>query len=199
MFVKICGITNLEDAQAAVESGASALGFNFYRRSPRYIEPEAAAEIVVRLPKGPQYVGVFVNERPEDLRDLMAQTGLDTAQFHGSQQHAPASYPYRVWRAFSVTPAWEPSSLSEHSAEAFLLDAPAGALFGGTGRTFDWSLARVQGVKVILAGGLTPDNVREAIETAQPWGVDACSKLEISPGKKDRARMAAFIRNAQAG
>jgi phosphoribosylanthranilate isomerase len=186
MMVKICGITNREDALAAIRGGASALGFNFCLASPRYIRPEEAAGIAAGLPAEVWKVGVFVDESPETVLRIAAQAGLDIAQLHGSE--SPEQYPrgIRVWKAIRAGRAF--SLPTTGLAEAVLLDGPA------SGRVFDW--ARVpQGIeKLILAGGLAADNVRAAIEQVHPWGVDACSRIEISPGRKDHFKMAAFLK-----
>ncbi len=191
MFVKICGITTLDDALQAVEAGASALGFNFWPRSPRYIEPAAAAQIIERLPAGVVSVGVFVDEPGADA--IIRQTGIDVAQIHGNTA-PPAG---RWWQAWPATLDGIRAKMTASAAEAFLIDAPAGELHGGTGKTFDWALAAGLPGRIILAGGLGPDNVAEAIGVARPWGVDACSRLESAPGRKDHTRVAAFIRAAR--
>jgi phosphoribosylanthranilate isomerase len=193
MMIKICGITNLEDALAAVDGGASALGFNFWPGSPRYIAPELAAQILDSIPGGVWKVGLFVNESAEAVASLARQLGLDVAQVHGD---TPLPQGLRVWKAMAVTAKFRHEDLETYPAEAFLLDVSAGALFGGTGRTFDWRLAAGARRKIIIAGGLDGDNVGQAIRTARPWGVDACSKLESAPGKKDHRKMAAFLKAA---
>jgi phosphoribosylanthranilate isomerase len=193
--VKICGITNRGDALAAVDGGASALGFNFYPSSPRYIAPEPARAILAALPAGVVKVGVFVNEAAASVASLAGQLGLDVVQLHGESIEIPAGL--RVWRAVPVGPGFDAASLDELPAEAFLLDAPSGSVYGGTGRSFEWSLARGARRNVIIAGGLDETNVRCAIEEAQPWGVDACSRLESSPGQKDHHRMAQFLKAAR--
>ncbi len=192
MMVKICGITNRGDALAAAEGGASALGFNFYPPSPRYLAPEPARAILAALPPGVLKVGVFADEPAANVAALSAQLGLDIVQLHGESPEIPAGL--RVWRALPVAPGFDVASLDALTAEAFLLDAPSGSLYGGTGRTFDWTLARGARRPVILAGGLDETNVRRAIEEARPWGVDACSRLESAPGRKDRGRMAQFLK-----
>lgn len=190
MMVKICGITNREDALAAVEGGAAALGFNFYPPSPRYIAPEQAAGMIAALPPGVWKVGVFVDEPAECVAETARRLGLDIAQLHGAE--TPDQYPpgVRVWKAFRVrgsAPDW-----SGCPAEAVLLDGPA------SGHSFDWTLAAAAGRRVILAGGLDADNVRQAIETVRPWGVDACSRIESEPGRKDPVKMAQFLKAALA-
>jgi phosphoribosylanthranilate isomerase len=186
-MVKICGITTLEDALAAVSCGASALGFNFYPSSPRYIPPDLAAAILRELSPGVVKVGVFVNESGTELAK---QLGLDVVQLHGAAVIPTAT---RYWRAVAAG-----APLDDANAEAFLIDTPAGPLYGGTGRTFDWTLARNTGCRIILAGGLDASNVASAIAMVRPWGVDACSRLESSPGIKDHQKMASFVRAALA-
>lgn len=187
MMVKICGITNRDDARAAAEGGASALGFNFYPESKRFVTPGVAAELIADLPAGVLKVGVFVNEAP---LELAGQLGLDIVQVHG----APLEWPgEKLWRALSVTPGFRATDLDSVQAEAYLLDAPSGAQYGGAGQTFDWALVRGLPRRIIVAGGLDENNVSRAIAMAQPWGVDACSRIESAPGRKDHRRMAAFI------
>ena len=192
MMVKICGITNLEDALQAWESGASALGFNFYPNSPRYITPHAAAAIVSKLPTGVIKVGVFVNAETKETALL---AGLDVVQLHGDESPAGIPENIRTWKAFRVTPDFSIQSLELWPVEAFLLDSPSSA-YGGSGNTFDWRQARAASRKIVLAGGLDASNVRAAIEQAQPFGVDACSRLESSPGKKDHQKVSQFIQAA---
>jgi phosphoribosylanthranilate isomerase len=187
MMVKICGITNREDAVAAVEAGASALGFNFYPKSPRFITPSVAAEISAGL--NILKVGVFVNEG--DTSKIAMQVNLDIIQLHGDETPGDIPPNFRVWKAFKVTPDWDATVTSRFIVEAFLLDGPT----PGEGEPFDWT--RAAGMrKIILAGGLGPDNVAEAIRQARPWGVDACSRLERAPGIKDHDKMRRFVRAA---
>ncbi len=193
MMVKICGITSMDDAQAAVDEGASALGFNFYKASPRYITPLAAAGITALLPKDILKVGVFVNEAPAEVDAIARTAGLDVVQLHGKETVDQVPAGYRVWKAFRVTPDFSANMLREFPAAAFLLDSPT-ELYGGSGHTFDWNLARNLGGRIILAGGLDASNVCQAVAVANPWGVDACSRLESTPGKKDRAKLTAFLR-----
>jgi len=196
MMVKICGITNREDALAAIEGGAAALGFNFYPASPRYITPEQAAEIGAGLSVWPAVwkVGVFVDEAPERVLRIARQAGLDVAQLHGSESRENYPRSIRVWKAIRVRDGQVPETL-DFPAEAVLLDGPA------SGENFDWrnisGMSRFAG-KLILAGGLDAGNVRRAIEQAHPWGVDACSRLESAPGRKDRFKMAEFLKAALA-
>ena len=193
MMVKICGITCLEDAQVAVNEGASAIGFNFYKSSPRYIAPKTAAGITAGLTESTLKVGVFVNESPADVAAVAKTVGLDVVQLHGQETIDQAPQGYRVWKAFRVNADFSANLLRSFPAEAYLLDSPTD-LYGGSGHTFDWNLARDLGARIILAGGLDASNVRQAVAVAQPWGVDACSRLESTPGKKDRAKLTAFLR-----
>ena len=197
MMVKICGITNREDALAAAEAGATAIGFNFYRGSSRYIHPQQAADIAasVNLVK----VGVFVNESPVEVERIGQLVGLDVTQLHGDETAAVSNQqPGRVWKAFRVTESWKPDELDAYAAEAFLLDAPANGSYGGSGTAFDWNRVRGMKSKIILAGGLDATNVRSAIQAVLPWGVDACSRLELSPGRKDHNKMRRFLEAALA-
>ena len=194
MIVKICGVTTADDARAAVDLGASAIGFNFWPGSPRYLAPEDAGDALAAVPKSVWKVGVFVDEPAERVAAIARELALDVVQLHGTAQ-APSSL--RIWRAKNVNDEFDLTQIPG-GAEAFLFDAPAGARHGGTGQRFDWS--RLEGVqyKFLLAGGLDASNVGEAIRHLHPWGVDACSRLESSPGKKDHASMKAFIEQALA-
>jgi phosphoribosylanthranilate isomerase len=192
MIVKVCGITTLEDAQACVDAGATALGFNFYPKSPRYVKPEVARGIADSLPV--LRVGVFVNEAPEDVVEIMNISGMDVAQIYSG----PLPKGVRTWRARNVDTTFDATELNDPQPEAFLLDAPAPGVHGGTGHTFDWSRVPSVNRNIVLAGGLDASNVARAIEIAKPWGVDACSKLESSPGRKDYKRVRDFIEAAMA-
>jgi phosphoribosylanthranilate isomerase len=196
MIVKICGVTHPDDAAAAVENGANAIGFNFYPPSPRYLAPERAAAIAT--PRGIRRVGVFVNEARGRIEEIAAIARLDVAQLHGDE--APCCYPAAlpVWKAARVEPGFDFSQFDSCPAEALLLDGPAGDLYGGTGQTFDWRLAGVATRRIILAGGLDASNVALAISLVRPWGVDACSRIESAPGRKDHKKMIEFLRAAQA-
>lgn len=194
-IVKVCGITNQPDADAAIAAGATAIGFNFYPKSPRYIEPESAARIAT---PGVRRVGVFVNEPTTRIVEIARLAALDVAQLHGDE--TPAQYPdaIAVWKAARVSPDFEFSQLDDCPAEALLLDGPAAELYGGAGHTFDWALARGARHRIIVAGGLDASNVARAISLAQPWGVDSCSRIESSPGKKDLMKMIDFLHAAKA-
>jgi len=188
MIIKVCGITTGADALACARAGATALGFNFWPRSPRYIAPEQAAGLIAAVPAGVLKVGLFVDEKADVIESLMSELKLDVAQVHG-----PMDRPLEVryWQACTI------AAVPNSTAEAVLIDTPAGAERGGTGRSFDWSLVAGLPGRVILAGGLGPDNVAEAIRVARPWGVDACSRLELAPGKKDIDKVRAFVEAAR--
>ena len=201
MRIKICGITNLEDALLAAELGADALGFIFYARSPRYVNPEAARAIIAQLPPFVAAVGVFVDEAAAVVQEITAQVGLDWVQLHG--QESPdycRGLGHKVIKGFRIQDEDSLSQLAEYqgAAQALLLDTYKKGLKGGTGEVFDWHLAR-QAKKygpIILAGGLTPDNVAQAIAIAEPAAVDAASGTEAAPGTKDPAKLRAFFKAA---
>lgn len=199
-LVKICGITNLHDALAAVDAGADALGFNFWPRSPRYISPANAREITNHLPPTVLKVGVFVNGDVKFVLDTFSEAGLGAVQLHGDEtpdycKHLAGRY---VIKAFGATDKFDWSAVSRYDVQAIMLDSKDEVLRGGTGRVFDWSVAQREGQSVkspalFLAGGLSPENVAEAIASVGPYAVDACSSLELSPGKKNHERVRAFI------
>jgi phosphoribosylanthranilate isomerase len=202
VFIKVCGITNLDDALAAVESGADALGFNFYRRSPRYVEPARAREIVGRVPPEVLCVGVFVNEESEAVRRAAAESGVGAAQLHGdeSPSYCADLAGLRVIKALRVGDDFAPEHATEYRAEAIMLDSFSATERGGTGRTFDWMVARRTRElvpKLYLAGGLAPGNVALAIRTVEPFAVDVCSGVESRPGHKDLRLMREFIAAAR--
>lgn len=198
--VKICGITNWADAKRAVDAGAALLGFNFYRKSPRYITPAKARRIVRRLPKHVFAVGVFVNETEQKMLAIARSVGLDRLQLHGEEPPATVvrlTRSLRVIKAVRAGDSFHPAELSKFkSASGILLDGFDRQLRGGTGRTFDWRLARraKRYARIFLAGGLTPENVGDAIRTAEPYAVDVCSGVEARPGKKDPERIEALMR-----
>lgn len=193
--VKICGLTRLEDARAAARLGADAVGFNFWPGSKRYVAPHAARAVVDRLPPFVTPVGVFVNQTEEEIRTAAAAAGVRVLQLHGDESpELCARMPLPVVKAVRVESARSLDALGAYPVAAFLLDAPSGG-FGGSGSTFDWSL--LEGVAelgpVILAGGLTPENVAGAVRAVRPYAVDVASGVESAPGVKDVARMARFI------
>jgi phosphoribosylanthranilate isomerase len=181
MIIKVCGITRREDALIAVEAGASALGFIFYLKSPRYVTPAAAAALGEGL--ATWKVGVFVDESLAAIESVMREAKLDIAQVYGKA--VPENG--RVWRAFRPCDG----VLTDERVEAMLLDGPA------NGISFDWKSAIDPDHKIIVAGGLDASNVAEAIRIARPWGVDASSKLESAPGIKDPEKVRAFVKAAQ--
>jgi phosphoribosylanthranilate isomerase len=209
-WVKICGMTNLEDALVAVEAGADAVGFVFYEKSPRCVTVETARKIVEKLPEGVEKVGVFVNEQADFICAVADRTGIATVQMHGDNEDPHVAdliverHPNaRVLAAISMyrpnpqgwAMMWHPQSV-----RAFLVDSGSSAKHGGTGEPFDWKGAvpvlddiRTIG-KVIAAGGLTSANVAEAIEILQPWGVDVVSGVEAAPGRKDPEKVRAFVK-----
>ena len=195
--VKICGITNVRDARLAARLGADALGFNFYPRSARYVRPERAKAIIAALPPFVTTVGVFVDEEPERVMEIAAMCGLDAVQLHGDEppRAVHAIRGIRRIKALRIRGDRDVELCRRYRVEAYLLDALVPGEFGGTGETFNWELAREasQFGPVILAGGLTPENVAEAILTARPYAVDVASGVEAEPGKKDRDLMARFI------
>jgi phosphoribosylanthranilate isomerase len=203
--VKICGITRLEDAQLAVELGAAALGFNFYRPSPRYVEPAVARDIIRRLPPFTTAVGVFADQ--EDAAQILAaadEAGVQVVQLHGPKlppEDAIGRYP--AIRAIGLGPESDQEltesmvrAVTQSAPRVLLLDTADPVLRGGTGRTFDWKSARriSRHRRVILAGGLTPENVEEAITQVRPYAVDVATGVECEPGVKDAARMKAFFK-----
>jgi phosphoribosylanthranilate isomerase len=198
--VKICGVTRLEDALLAARLGADALGFNFWPRSPRHLAPEAAAAIVRRLPPSVATFGVFVDPTREELLAALAVSGIGVVQLHGDEPPALcATLGVPVVKALRVRDRHDLARIASYDVRAFLLDS-ASAGYGGSGAAFDWDLAAgvAREVPVLLAGGLRPENVADAVRAVRPLGVDVASGVESAPGLKDAARMEAFIRRAKA-
>lgn len=221
--VKICGLTNLEDAQVAVEAGADLLGFIFYEPSPRYVHPEMVREIITTLrhnhstthhaPRttSPVFVGVFVNTPQERVSQLLDFCGLDAAQLHGAEATQFVDHfqgrafkvlqPQSAVEADELIQKYQPLTLTDRSSRlpAFLLEAYHPTLYGGTGRVTDWAMAATlaRQYPIMLAGSLTPANVAEAIEAVKPWGVDVSSGVEIEKGKKDHRKIREFIERAK--
>jgi phosphoribosylanthranilate isomerase len=199
ILVKICGITNWLDARAACDAGANMLGFNFYQKSLRRVSTVEAATIRAKLPSGVQAVGLFVNANPTEINSLHAFVRFSAAQLHGDETPAVVSEVTRivpVFKAFRVAADFPLSTLDKyHDAFAFLLDGYRAGQFGGTGANADWNVARraVAAHRIILAGGLTPENVGAAIRTVRPYAVDVAGGVESKPGKKDHSRMKEFI------
>jgi len=204
MRVKVCGITLYEDAVNALDQGVDALGFNFYRASPRYIDPSEARAITRRLPPFVTTVGLFVNvAKPADLVETARAAGVQVLQLHGdeSSEYCRGLAGWTLIKALRIGNGALPEDLAQYDVQAFLLDAKDDAIFGGTGKTFDWS--RAEDIKkfgpLILAGGLHSANVAAAIRMVRPYGVDVCSGVESGPGRKDVKKLHAFmneVRNA---
>jgi len=211
VWVKICGTTNLEDARAAVEAGADAVGFVF-APSPRRVEPEVVREVASALPQRVEKVGVFVNESPEHIREVAEYAGLTAVQLHGDetvefarQLAGQAGVKLRVFKAIPVRGGFGARMMAfadKGGVDAVLLDAAA-FLRGGSGQSFDWrAVAEYMprngvDIPVIVAGGLNPKNVREAVTILRPWGVDVVSGVEQEPGKKDHEKVREFVRAAK--
>ncbi len=196
--VKICGVTRLEDALLAADLGADALGFNLWPGSKRHVSASVARGIVDRLPPFVTAVGVFVNQPPTEVLTLAAEAGLGTVQLHGDEPWDDVNgYPIPAVKAVRLNGPESLVDLHRYRVRAFLLDAP-GAGFGGSGTTCDWRLAAevAARTRVILAGGLTPDNVTEAIRAVRPWAVDVASGVESSPGVKDPEKLRRFVERA---
>jgi phosphoribosylanthranilate isomerase len=190
--IKVCGITTEDDLETSVEAGANAIGFNFYPKSPRFLTA-ARARRIARSARGPYIkVGVFVNPSEDELLEIASHVPLDVLQLHGDQSPVHLASSFRVWQASH--PTADRKSL-DPAVEAWLLDTPT-PRHGGSGETFDWSLAADFPRRLIVAGGLDGDNVASAIRTANPWGVDSCSRLEINPGQKDQERVKLFVQAA---
>jgi phosphoribosylanthranilate isomerase len=198
--VKICGITNLKDARQALESGASFIGFNFYKRSPRYITPSAVLRILQRLPQKIKSVGVFVNESEERMLAVARRIALNYLQLHGEEPPSTVARLKRtlpVIKAIRVRDSFSTRQLIPYKqATAFLLDGFDRHRHGGSGKTFRWDIARraKRAGRIFLAGGLTPDNVGAAIRSGKPYAVDVCSGVEAKPGKKDPVLVKDFMR-----
>ena len=200
--IKICGLTDPLEAKAAAEAGANAIGMVF-AKSPRKIDPDRAREIIQVLPPMVQTVGVFVNQSPEEIKAVIDYCGLDLVQLHGEETPETCKYlAPRVIKAWRIRTMADIQDLIPYQGvvRAFLLDAWSPKAHGGTGETFDWSIAieakNVLSRPVILAGGLNPENVAQAVKQVRPWGVDVSSGVETAPGKKDLHMVADFIRRA---
>jgi phosphoribosylanthranilate isomerase len=197
--VKVCGITCYEDAVLALNLGADALGFNFYPPSPRFISPEAARAIIRRLPPLAVPVGVYVNfPMPAEVDEHGRRAGIQVLQLHGDESPAYCREldAWPLIKAVRVGAGGLPEDLADFPVQAILLDTQDDRLFGGTGKTFDWRMVRQENrtLRIILAGGLNPANVAESIRCARPYAVDVCSGVESRPGKKDAAKLAAFMK-----
>ena len=199
--VKICGLTNAADALAAVEAGADLLGLNFYEPSPRHVSLRAAAELVRQLPPFVVKVGVFVNANEDLVLRAIGDCGLNLLQFHGDESPEYCTqFGLMSMKAFRIRDVESLTALPAYPTEAWLLDTFVKGKPGGTGEKFNWDLAleaKKFGRPIFLAGGLTPENVAAAVKKVQPYGVDVSSGVEASPGKKDPAKIKAFIQAAK--
>jgi phosphoribosylanthranilate isomerase len=201
VLVKVCGITNLDDAIAAADAGADALGINFYQRSPRYLAPQVAQTIVDRLREDyPDVltVGVFVNESLEAIREIAEVAGVSALQLHGNEspEYCKALQGHHLIKAFSTSKGFVAERVLDYDVRAVMLDAFDKDAFGGTGKLSNWAVARETRAlvpRLFLAGGLSAENVAEAINQVKPYAVDACSRLESEPGQKDHGRLRAFV------
>jgi phosphoribosylanthranilate isomerase len=195
--VKICGVRGLEEAEAAIEYGADVLGFNFWPKSARYIEPETARSIIEKLSPLVSCIGVFVNEEPERIIEIASQTGLNAVQLHGDEtpQYCEQLRSLKLIKAFRVSEDFDLSQIKNYQASSVLLDAKVKNNYGGTGEQFDWRIAveAKRFAPIILAGGLNAENVSEAISFVRPMAVDVCSGVEAEPGRKDISRIREFM------
>jgi phosphoribosylanthranilate isomerase len=200
--VKICGVTNIEDALAAVGAGADALGFMFYESSPRNVAVKVAADIIRQLPPFVAKVGVFVNTTEESVRRAIGDSGIDTLQFHGDEtpEFCRKFSPLKIYKAFRMQNLESLRALPGFRTDAWLLDSFVEGMPGGTGAKFNWDLAvesKKLGRPIILAGGLTPENVADAVRKVGPYAVDVSSGVELEPGKKDHAKVRRFVAAAK--
>ncbi len=197
--VKICGFTNAENAQQAALTGIDAIGLNFYAKSPRHVNIDSAREIVAALPPFVNKVGLFVNANPSLIDEVLCEVALDTLQFHGDESPSDcAQYEMPFIKAIRVSPEVDliKTANEYYQAGALLLDTYQSDFYGGSGKSFDWSLAKIElDLPIILAGGLTPDNVSAAIDIVQPYAVDVSSGVESAKGFKDIDKIRAFISN----
>ncbi|MEQ9619395.1 MAG: phosphoribosylanthranilate isomerase [Deltaproteobacteria bacterium] len=200
--IKICGITNREDAMRAAKLGADALGFIFYRGSRRYIDPGIAARIVGSLPPFITTVGVFVNQSLDEIASLKEKTGIDAVQLHGDESPEFCNaVPYKLIKALRIKDNIDREEVELYSVQAILFDKHSEDSYGGTGRSFNWDILRNLDIskEIILSGGLTPENVCQAMETVKPYGVDVSSGVEDSPGKKNHVKLRKFIEAVRNG
>ena len=199
--IKICGLTRKEDVAAAVSLNVQALGFVFYAQSPRYVSPQQAQELIQSIPPSIAKVGLFVNATAEQVGQVLAVAEIDLLQFHGEETPEYCrQFGLMSMKAFRIRDAESLKELPKYPTEAWLLDAYSAENLGGTGEKFNWDLAveaQKFGKPVFLAGGLTPENVAAAVRQVQPFGVDVSSGVESSPGKKDHAKVRAFIDNVR--
>jgi phosphoribosylanthranilate isomerase len=196
--VKICGLTNYEDASAAIDMGADMLGFNFYPDSPRYVQPEKALEIINRLPAFMDIAGVFVNSRAEQINEVISKCQLDWVQLHGDESpefcRSFLSLNVKTMKALRVKDKSDIEKAESYFTDAILLDAFSPEKYGGTGMSFDWNILGHIDKRVFLAGGINPDNAAEAVELGV-YGIDVCSGIEAEPGRKDHNKMKKLFDN----
>ncbi|HSC33783.1 MAG TPA: phosphoribosylanthranilate isomerase [Thermodesulfobacteriota bacterium] len=200
--VKVCGITNSDDAFRAVELGADALGFIFYKGSKRFIDPRDAHPIISSLPPFVSSVGVFVNQGPDEIKEAVETSGVDTVQLHGDETPEFCTLlPYKLIKAVRVKDTVNTEEVELYPVLAILFDKHTDEMYGGSGKSFDWGVLKGIAIskKVILSGGLTPENVSRAIETVRPYGVDVSTGVEDSPGKKNHMKMRKFIEAVKNG
>ncbi len=198
--VKICGITNLEDALVAIEAGTDALGFVFYPESPRFIDPGMAKYIISKLPVFVTTVGVFVDEKEDMIRRIIRESGIQVLQFHGDESPIMCTrFREKVIKTIHVKDEESVDQMKMYHINTFLLDTYHSAKRGGTGKSFNWGIAKKAKKygRIILAGGLDPSNVAEAIKEVRPYGVDVSSGVEASPGRKDHTKVREFIRKVK--
>jgi len=195
--VKICGITNVENAQSAVYAGASAIGFIFHKKSPRCISASKARNIIDQLPPFVTPVGVFVDAKEGAVRDICRFTGITTLQFHGNEEpfYCQRFKGHKIIKAFKVSEDFEFASIKKYKVDAYLFDTFSQDAAGGTGKTFNWNLMKYEKIErpFILSGGLNSSNVQEALQVLQPYAVDVSSGVEKAPGIKDPKLVRAFI------
>jgi len=195
--VKICGIRSLEEAEAALEAGADALGFNFWKPSPRYVEPETAREIIARLPRMAATIGVFVNEERDRVLELASELRLSAVQLHGDEtpEFCEELSSIKTIKAIRVGRDFDLNQIGQYAVGMILLDSKVSGNYGGTGRRFDWRIAieAKQLAPIILAGGLTTETVWDAVTHVRPAAIDVCSGVEAEPGRKDFARLQHFM------
>lgn len=200
MLVKICGITNIDDALDAVEFGADALGFNFYPDSPRYIDPEWAASIMDQIPPSVWKVGLFVNENEETIHEIHQICNLDYLQFHGEETPEDCEkFELPYWKAFRLGDEGDVEDMKAFHCDYYVVDTNVEKMYGGTGIVGNWDLAKMAKKvgPIFLAGGLNPQNIAMAIAATRPEGVDVCSGVESELGKKDRFKLEEFINKAK--
>ncbi|MGB2691168.1 MAG: phosphoribosylanthranilate isomerase [Thermodesulfobacteriota bacterium] len=194
--IKICGITNMEDAQASADYGADALGFIFYKESKRYIDPKVAKSIIFSLPPFITTVGVFVNHDLDEISQIKETTGIQVAQLHGDETpEFASSLPINVIKVIRVKDKSDLDKVAQYSAQAILFDTYSDTEYGGTGESFDWEILNDMSStkRIILSGGLNPENVLEAVQIVRPYAVDVSSGVEVAPGKKNHTKIKKFI------